>query len=43
MVLITNSFGVPVDAKKVDKVNALNLFGRCVGYHVFIFLLSLLQ
>lgn len=28
VVLITNSFGVPLDAKKADKVNALSLFAR---------------
>ena len=43
VVLITNSFGVPLNAKKVDKTNALSLFGRCVGYHVFNLPLSLLQ
>ena len=28
VVLVTNPFGVPLDAKKKDKVNALSLFGR---------------
>ncbi len=43
VVLITNSFGVPVDAKKVDKANALSVFGRCVGCHRLSLLLNLLQ
>lgn len=28
VVSITNSFGIPLDAKKEDKVNVLSLFGR---------------
>ena len=43
VVLISNSFGVPLDAKKSDKLNALSLFGRYVAYRVFVWPISFLQ